>query len=285
MRTASLTPYLAVVLIVSGCAAPEATPTAAPATPTTQAPAPEPTATIETGSIAGTVVDDESLPVPGASVALIEEGVQTTTDDSGAFTFNDLNPGTHTVAVERVGFEPTAKKVEVAAGEVAEAKLQLKPITIPDEAYTIAIPKTAMFHYGARVANFVLSVVNHSAINQYTCDPCAFVLHFPLKPKQAMTETYWTSTSPVPMTNAETYLYYKATWTTGAYLDGTIAHAAQYANRQGMRWATASVAETGKVHLLASGSYYGSIEHKIDIYTSFAYGAEFGDDYTRLPPP
>ncbi|MBI2077407.1 MAG: carboxypeptidase regulatory-like domain-containing protein [Euryarchaeota archaeon] len=282
MRSAFLVAGLLVAASWAGCVSDEGEPKSS-SSPTTEAP--PPTVTVETGSLAGTVTDDEGLPLPGAEVVIAQPAREAETDAGGAFTFNELDPGTYTVVAQKLGFESNAKKVEVRAGEVTNATFQLAPVVFANESYTLTIPKVAMFHYGFRVANFVFSVVNQSAINQYMCDPCLFVLHFPVKPQQAMTETYWTATFPVPMTNADTYIFYKSSWTTGAYLDGTQVYANQFENRESVKWATAGVASLGKVLLHANPSYFGSFEHKVDIYTSFAYGAEFDDDFTMLPPP
>jgi hypothetical protein len=61
------------------------------------------------GSIAGTVVDPSSLPIPGASVVVTNTGTgaqwRTLSDERGAFEFLSLLPGTFDIEVELTGFK------------------------------------------------------------------------------------------------------------------------------------------------------------------------------------
>ena len=60
------------------------------------------------GGVAGTVVDQTRQLVPGATVTLVNERTAdsrvTTTNETGAFVFSAVQPGTYTVRVELSGF-------------------------------------------------------------------------------------------------------------------------------------------------------------------------------------
>src|SRR5215831_16545870 len=60
------------------------------------------------GSIAGTIVDQTRQVVPGATITLLNELTgdtrATTSNDTGAFVFSAVQPGTYTVRVELTGF-------------------------------------------------------------------------------------------------------------------------------------------------------------------------------------
>src|SRR5687768_10408920 len=51
------------------------------------------------GSISGVVVDEAIRPVGGVKVDLTDAGLSTETDEAGLFTFADVEPGAHFLAV------------------------------------------------------------------------------------------------------------------------------------------------------------------------------------------
>jgi outer membrane receptor protein involved in Fe transport len=82
-----------------------------------------------TGSIAGRVVDAQSLPVPGATVTVVTpQGPQTfTTDADGRFFAPFLTPGQYEVKVELQGFRPVDRQnIDVRLGQRVELTLQLQ---------------------------------------------------------------------------------------------------------------------------------------------------------------
>jgi hypothetical protein len=91
----------------------------------------EPTTGVDTGSIAGLALDDEQRPLKGVKVGILETHQEATSDDVGAFTFNELAPGSYGVFSDLLGYESASKKVDVLAGEVTKVSLILKPIPIP----------------------------------------------------------------------------------------------------------------------------------------------------------
>ncbi len=87
-----------------------------------------------TGFIDGTVVDSAgTLGIPGATVILEGEGVDTRTDSLGTFVFSRLEPGTYRVSFTHEslpgGYEAPARMVELRGGQVL--------------ALTLALPTTA----------------------------------------------------------------------------------------------------------------------------------------------
>ncbi len=96
---------------------------------------------ITTGSIAGRVIDQQDLPVPGAAVnASSPQGSKTTTtDNDGRFFIPFLTPGMYTVSVELQGFKRVERKnVEVRLGQRTEI-----PVTMQAGGVTEVIEVTA----------------------------------------------------------------------------------------------------------------------------------------------
>jgi Carboxypeptidase regulatory-like domain len=81
-----------------------------------------------TGSIAGRVVDPQSLPVPGAAVTVLTpQGSRTfTTDSEGRFFAPFLTPGQYEVKVELQGFKTVDRRnVDVRLGQRVDLTLTL----------------------------------------------------------------------------------------------------------------------------------------------------------------
>src|SRR5687768_15375232 len=83
-----------------------------------------------TGSISGTVTDASEAVMPGATVLLKDEGTgvtkETTTNESGFFTFPDLNHGSYHLSVKLSGFQTAAiSKVVVEAGRTTDVRVRM----------------------------------------------------------------------------------------------------------------------------------------------------------------
>src|SRR5688572_6320059 len=101
MRRLLLSLASTLALLVSGCAG---SPSSADGITTTRevlvtVEASPVEVTLDTGGIDGVVVDDESAPVPGAKVALVGFANITNTDNTGRFTFSNLQPGEYRITV------------------------------------------------------------------------------------------------------------------------------------------------------------------------------------------
>lgn len=111
----------------------------------------------ETGAVVGLVTTQDQLPLEGAQVAIInlEKELVATTSDSGQYTLSDVPPGTHTVAVQKLGFESKAQKVDVVGGEETRLDVALEPVPI-DEPWAESLPHAGQYGIGFA---FVLSTI------------------------------------------------------------------------------------------------------------------------------
>lgn len=81
----------------------------------------------------GVVMSDvNSAPIPDAEVALPELGKNAYTDSLGRYRLSGLAPGTHAVAVRRVGYRPTTSSVDLKANQRLERSLLLSKAQVLD---------------------------------------------------------------------------------------------------------------------------------------------------------
>jgi len=97
----------------------------------------------QTGSIAGTVKDEEGIGLPGASVtvsspALMGTSTFVTTED-GDFRFPALPPGTYSIKVELQGFKTVIREgVIVHVGKTTSVTVTLEPAAIEEQVTVVA---------------------------------------------------------------------------------------------------------------------------------------------------
>lgn len=144
MRLAVLA--LAAMTVLAGCGGPSGKDEETGAIAT----APTPTFDADTGAVQGTVITDESVPVAGAEVALLQTEFRTLSDEAGAFTINNVPPGTYTLTAIKLGFNADAKSVTVAAGEILPATILLAAIPI-EEAFLQTDINTGHLDWGIRI--------------------------------------------------------------------------------------------------------------------------------------
>ncbi|MBE0430039.1 MAG: TonB-dependent receptor [Thermoleophilia bacterium] len=92
----------------------------------------------QTGSISGTVLDEEGTPLPGATVTLTGTGIMGSltyvTGEHGKFRFPSLIPGECQVRVEMPGFKTTIRKgLRVQVGKTIDVDIILAITTIEEE--------------------------------------------------------------------------------------------------------------------------------------------------------
>jgi iron complex outermembrane receptor protein len=76
--------------------------------------------------ITGTVVDAQTgTALPATRVRVLEPHRAEITHESGAFTFENLAPGTYTLVVERLGYRTSRQPVEVRSGELRQVRVEL----------------------------------------------------------------------------------------------------------------------------------------------------------------
>src|SRR5215469_4987440 len=77
-------------------------------------------AQVETGQLAGTVVDSTGAVIPGAAMTVKNVGTNAirngVTSGDGSFRFTGLEPATYEVAVRASGFQPYTARVQITVG-------------------------------------------------------------------------------------------------------------------------------------------------------------------------
>lgn len=92
----------------------------------------------EPGEIRGTVVDvQRDAPVGLAEVALPELDRRTVADAQGRFRFRDVPPGSYRLQVGFLGYEATAREVEVPAGGTRTIEVRVAPGPVELERLTV----------------------------------------------------------------------------------------------------------------------------------------------------
>ena len=89
---------------------------------------------VQTGTIRGTVVDPQGLPVPGVSVtataAVLQGPRQVVTDAIGSYSLLALPPGTYDVRFELNGFGTVTESIAVPLGLAVERNVVLAAATL-----------------------------------------------------------------------------------------------------------------------------------------------------------
>ncbi|MFI8378339.1 TonB-dependent receptor domain-containing protein [Leeuwenhoekiella sp. NPDC079379] len=78
----------------------------------------------QTGQIKGKVLDESGMPLPGASVLIIQTKKGSVTDFDGNFVLNSLDNGTYKVIISYVGFSNKTITVKVPQAQTISIKLQ-----------------------------------------------------------------------------------------------------------------------------------------------------------------
>jgi len=79
----------------------------------------------EVGSIKGTITTGENKPAVSATVRIKGAKKAALTNNEGAFTIENIQPGNYSLEISSIGFEPLEKEVTVIAGSSANLSLQL----------------------------------------------------------------------------------------------------------------------------------------------------------------
>jgi len=93
-----------------------------------------------TGVLSGQVVTADGTPSTDAEVRIADLSRRTTVDDSGAFIFQDLVPGSYLVEATSLRFGRSVERVEVRAGEITRVTLEMDPLFRLDELVVSAGP-------------------------------------------------------------------------------------------------------------------------------------------------
>lgn len=79
------------------------------------------------GVLRGSVFDDQGRGLPDARVSLLRTQFFAATDDKGAFEFQNVTAGTHSLVATATGFQQAFQEVVVPDGGIANATIQLLP--------------------------------------------------------------------------------------------------------------------------------------------------------------
>lgn len=93
--------------------------------------APAPLSAQATGSIQGTVTDARTQqPLAAAAVTIQGTKLGTVTGDDGKYALPNIEAGSHTIQVRRIGYGSVSQPVTVAAGQTATANFQLSEVAV-----------------------------------------------------------------------------------------------------------------------------------------------------------
>lgn len=185
-----------------------------------------------TGAIQGRVLDDESQPVNGAEVGLLQsgKGIQQTATSAadGAFSFSNLAPGAYNVLAQRLGFDPASRTVEVVAGSATPVNLVLVAIAIATE-YRVVWTKPGYFDCNWQIIP--------PALIGGTAGPCG---SFPVVGNVTQISSLFDNNKRAYEYQAKPGLMsvvHELSWKQGSYATGEkLAVTLSYANRTGYHW-------------------------------------------------
>ena len=93
------------------------------------------------GDIRGRITDEVGAPVVDARLVLSPGDRRTLSDDDGSFSFLQLKPGSYSLDVRRIGYQPQTVKFEVGARATASAVVKL--VAIPRVLDSIRVSEKA----------------------------------------------------------------------------------------------------------------------------------------------
>lgn len=81
------------------------------------------------GTVYGFVSDNTTnQPIGQAIITLSPTGSTRTTDDAGAYKFDDLDAGQYTITVQKQGYQPNRRNFIAVPGESVQININLTPI-------------------------------------------------------------------------------------------------------------------------------------------------------------
>lgn len=266
--------------VLAGCAGNE-----------TQAIVPPPTsaqATEDSGAISGNVVNEEDLPVEGATVALIEADVEMITDKDGGFAFNNLTAGSFKIVVQKLGYESAARSVEVQLGEVTSVDIQLRTLEISVDPYVVP---------------HVFEGLIQCSVNPYyllnVCDGVTgddtSLFFFEVLPSQdewqeVLFELTWTPTTAATGQALEINVCDVQNTTTAEAVCSDAAHYWEYQggeNPQVLRLDDLPLEETTFFQVAVGANWLSpspAVQQQFTLYVSHCYVEECSEEFTALPP-
>jgi hypothetical protein len=166
-----------------------------------QPPAEDPQAGTDTGSIQGSVTDDEVMPIRHATITLSPTAAETRSDQDGRFTFNDLAPGRYTLRAQRAGYTNATLDVNVIAAQITPATLIIEqlPDIIASKPRMYSIDHAAQFHRA--VLHPTLEAYQPGTVN--SCTGCIWIARAQEKPTNILIEVFGQHAYTNPTGNQE----------------------------------------------------------------------------------
>ena len=187
----------AVVLVVSLLAGCSGAPDAGPAEPAVDFEGLELEATATTGVIRGIVVDEAIRPLGNATVTLSPGDETTVSTKAGTFGFDDLEPGTYFLRVEKLGYNATQTSTDVVAGveepPIVKVLLTANPGTVP---YVEALQFNGFLSFGAAVFATSIGTTIYGPVSEALSDTSIWTITFTELPMWAQGELLFEANQP-----------------------------------------------------------------------------------------
>lgn len=279
-RRLVLAVVVATLLGFSGCVQGSGTPSqnsAAPAQGVANVRNPQ-DASVDVGSVDGHVLDEEYRPIVNASVSLLDLEVEVLTGADGAFLFNDVPVGTHTIVAGKPGFESQAKKVDARPRINTEVEFLLTVLAAVDPYYEV-FPHNALHH--AAVGIYPTWATTLYGL-EYLCQGCVWTVEAGMIPKFLVLEIAGTHTIPDPTKAAAEHFWIKRDTSGGnVVLESQPTMPSKSVVNETM------IVKTKKfwIQMMCEGYYHPCYEERRETWTTIFYHyEEVPETYTARPP-
>lgn len=121
------------------------------------------TVVAQTGTIRGSVTDEDGNTLPFAAVQVVNTNVGTATTESGKFTLNNVPEGYQTIEISTLGFQQYSTSVNVRAGETVEIGAKLKRGMLDIDEIVVTGTRTAKRQTDSPV---IVNLINSKELDQ-----------------------------------------------------------------------------------------------------------------------
>lgn len=152
------------------------------------------------GALAGSVLDDERLPLSNATITLPDLGPELYTDESGGYRFEKVPVGRHRIVASKAGYTNEAREVVVDEDDTVQATFTL--VRLPDErSRRLSIPHDSLHIASESVATALLNSTGAAP----ACQSCTWVLRAEEVPTFVLIEVFGSHTVANPQGDREYY--------------------------------------------------------------------------------
>lgn len=138
------------------------------------------------GAIVGSVVNEELVPIENALVA-IDDLTPATTDASGRYSVEGLEPGEHRLIAQALGYESVARRIALAADETLEIQIVLVRLEILDP-HTLLFIKSGIVRCGI---SYVYIADSCNVANVFGASEARFSFNVSVGHQALVVETNW----------------------------------------------------------------------------------------------